>query len=230
MKYTNSIYTPNLSGKEGNTIFSSNKYGPYSCERKIPLDPMSPAQLNVRWGTSSIAGSWATLSQQQRNNWNSQANDFPFTKKGLHYFLSGFMFFMKLNRNLYEVNEPLMKDLPPLTNQIPQSFKNFYVEIVNTPSGPDLLLYFKPVIKTTAKIILTATKPVSVAEKYGARKLYKFAVIDSSFISGSSIKDYYLKKYFTLPNIYQKVYIDLKSIDIRTGFSSTHISSEAFGI
>ena len=219
-----------MTGKQGNTVFSSNKYGPYTCERKLPLNPQTDAQQAVRNGTANIARSWAMLTPQQRAKWNDETNNYPFKKKGITYFLTGFMFFMKLNRNLHEVKEPLMKDCPSSSNIQPQPVKSFRVEMVNTPSGIDLLLFINPSIKNKTKIILSATKPVRNSEQYGTHNTYKIAVLDNSFTSGSSIKDFYLKKYLVLPSIYKKAFFDIRSININSGFSSPYLASEVFGI
>ena len=230
MKYINSIYTPNLSGKQGNIVFSNNKYGPYSCDKSIPVDPNTEAQQKVRSGTADIARTWATLTSLQRKEWCRQADNYPFQKKGNVYFLTGFMFFMKLNRNLYEVNVPILKDFPAHQNTPPQTFESYEIQMINTSAGKDLLLYISPAIESKTKIKLFATKDIKVSEMYGTHKLYKIAVLDSSFISGSSIKQYYIKKYNKLPSLGGKSFFDYVSVNINSGFTTLPRSSEVFGI
>jgi hypothetical protein len=140
-----------MSGKLGNTVFSSNQYGPYSCEKKLPIDHKTDAQLDVRAGTSKISRAWAKLSNSQRSDWRNIANNYTFRKKGKTYLLTGFHLFMKLNRNLYEVNLPIMSDPPKETHIDIQAFSLFSVKMVNTPSGKDLLLYINPPIESNTK-------------------------------------------------------------------------------
>ena len=230
MKYVNSIYTPNLSGKQGNTVFSNNKYGSYSCDKNIPVDPNTEAQQKVRSGTAIIARTWATLTSLQRKEWCMKAENYPFQKKGKVYFLTGFMFFMKLNRNLYEVNEPLLEDFPAHQIISPQTFESYEVKMVDTPAGKDLLLYIYPAIEPKTKIKLFATKDIKVSEMYGTHKLYKIAVLDSTFVSGSNIKQYYIKKYNKLPGLDGKAFFDYTSVNINSGFTTLPWSCEVFGI
>ena len=103
MKYVDSIYATNQSGKLGGVIFSKNQYGVYICMRKIPVDPNTTAQQNTRAGTAKIARLWTTLTPVQRLNWTEQSKKYQFRKKGLPYSLTPNIFFMKLNKNLYEV-------------------------------------------------------------------------------------------------------------------------------
>ena len=230
MKYTNSIYTPNLSGKQGNIVFSSNQYGPYTADKSLPFNPNTEAQQKVRSGTASIARIWSTLTSAQRQNWCDRSKNFAFYKKGIQYFLPGFYFFMKLNRNLYEVNEPIMRDCPSFQNYIPQEFSNFQIKMVDTPAGKDLLLFIFPTINSNTKIKLFASKDVKTSEMYGTHRLYKIAILDSNFVSGSSIKDYYIKKYVNLPASNGKAFFDYISTNINSGFTSLPRSSEVFGI
>ncbi len=230
MKYTNSIYTPNLTGKQGGTVFSSNQYGPYTCDRRIPVDPKTTQQQNVRAGTAAIARHWAKLTPVQRQNWCSMADNYIFEKKGKRYVLPGFYFFMKMNRNLYEVNEPILENFHPDRFSQPQIFTSFKVRLIDTPTDKDLQLIIYPPINSTTKIKLSATMPLKVTELYGTHKTRKIAVLDSSFVSGSSIKDYYLNKYPTLPESNSKAFFDIKSTNINSGISTTPISSEVYGI
>ena len=230
MKYTNSIYTPNLSGKQGNIVFSSNQYGPYSADKSIPFNPNTEAQQKVRSGTAGISRIWSTLTSVQRQQWCERSKKFAFSKKGIQYYLPGFYFFMKLNRNLYEINEPIMRDCPSFLNYEPQDFSSFEVRMVDTHSGKDLLLFLFPAINNNTKIKLFASKDVKTSEMYGTHRLYKIAVLDSTFVSGSSIKDYYTEKYVNLPASNGKAFFDIRSTNINSGFTSLPRTCETFGI
>ena len=170
MKYTNSIYTTNQSGKLGAVIFSSNQYGTYNCMRKIPVDPNTPAQQTTRSGTAKIARLWTKLTPEQRLNWTLQSKKYQFSKKGKLYFLTPHIFFMKFNKNLYEVGAPLIYDFPSGVIAEPQTFSMFSVQMINTPSGKDLLLFINPPIDSTTKVSLFATMPVKNSELYGTTK------------------------------------------------------------
>jgi len=230
MKYVDSIYASNQSGKLGGVIFSSNQYGVYSCMRKPPLNPNTPAQQLTRSGTANISREWAKLTDAQRDNWRDVAHKYPFQKKGKTYFLQGYMFFVKLNKSLYEVGEPVLKDFPSINNIVQQTFDLFSVKIINTPSGKDLLLFINPDINSDTKLSIFATMPVKPSELYGNRRTYKIAVLDGSFTSGSSIKDFYINKFGLLPDSASKAFFEYKATNLVNGFSSLPISCTTKGI
>ena len=230
MKYIDSIYATNQSGKLGGVIFSSNQYGVYSCMRKIPVDPKTPAQQSTRAGTASIARLWTTLTPAQRLEWTIQSKKYQFKKKGKTYFLSPNVFFIKLNKNLYEVGAPLMLDFPTGNLEEPQNFHHFEVQMVNTIPGIDLLMFIDPAINNNTKLSLFATLPVNNSESYGSSKRLKIAVLDSSFISGTSIKDLYWNKYFQFPGSTTKVFFEIKSVSLQSAFASVPKSCETYSI
>jgi hypothetical protein len=230
MKYIDSIYTTNQSGKLGGIIFSRNQYGVYSCMRKIPVDPKTPAQQTTRAGTARIARLWTSLTPAQRLEWTKQSKKYQFKKKGKTYFLSPNVFFIKLNKNLYEVGASLMLDFPSGNLEDPQNFNQFEVQMVNSPSDIDLLMFIEPAIDSNTKLSIFATMPVNNSESYGTSKRLKIAVLDSSFVSGSSIKDLYWQKYFQFPGKTTKVFFEIKSVNLQSAFASVPKSCETYGI
>jgi hypothetical protein len=230
MKYINSIYTTNMSGKQGNVIFSRNKYGPFSCLRKVPTNPNTPAQQMVRSGTKNIALQWERLTPLQREGWNREASKHLFHKKDKSYCLTGFMFFMKLNRNLYEIGIPINLDVPVGSGNNALEVGSFSVNMIDNTSGKDYLLFFDPPIDSRNKLIVYATKSIKVTEQYMTHVPFKIAVLDSTFLSGSSIKDYFLRKYKSLPDSGSKVFFKIKFTNISSGFTSVAKSCETYGI
>ena len=102
--------------------------------------------------------------------------------------------------------------------------------MVPTPTSTDLLMVIDPAISGNTKLSLFATMPVKNSELYGTHKRFKIAVLDSSFVSGSSIKDFYFQKYNQLPETRFKVFFEIKSTNLHTGFSSTPKSCETYGL
>ena len=230
MKYINNIYTPDMSGKQGSVIFSSNQYGAYTCQRKIPIDNKTVYQQDVRASTTDIGHAWIELSPSQREQWNKQALKYPFVKKGKVYFITGYLFFMKLNRFLHSINQPVINDFPTGVIIKPQAISSFSVKMIDTLSGKDLILYISPATTANNKITLSATSPLAVTEGYGSNKPTKIGVLDSSFSSGSSINQYYLDKYQKLPGLKTKIFVSVKSTNINSGFTSPLHSCEVYGI
>ena len=137
---------------------------------------------------------------------------------------------MKLNRLLHSINQPIINDFPEGVIIKPQIIYSFSVNIIDTPSGKDLILYISPAIADYNKVTLSATSPLAVTEGYSSNKPTKIGVLDSSFSSGSSITDYYLGKYKKLPGLKTKIFVSVKSTNINSGFTSPLHSCEVYGI
>ena len=111
--------------------------------RKPPVNPNTPAQQFTRAGTRNISREWAKLTDAQRDNWREVAHNYPFQKKGKTYFLQGYVFFIKINKNLYEVGEPVLKDFPSINKIDLQTFDSFSVNMVDTPFWQRLVIVHK---------------------------------------------------------------------------------------
>ena len=61
------------SGKRGPNVSLGGRFGQTSREMVIPTDPRTGAQLRVRRLLSDVASKWRTLTQAQRDAWNTEA-------------------------------------------------------------------------------------------------------------------------------------------------------------
>ena len=101
------------SGKRGDRVWQSNRYGQYSYPAFVPFNPRTPAQVAVRGVFGAISARWRTLSEAQRVVWCAVAR----RKKSRVRLrqcgpLSGFLYFVKVNVAL--ANRGVAQvDLPP---------------------------------------------------------------------------------------------------------------------
>jgi hypothetical protein len=101
------------SGKRGDTVWQSNRYGQYSYPAFIPFNPRTPAQVAVRGTFGAVSKRWRELTEDQRVIWCAVAK----TKKSKPRLcqcgpLTGFLLFVKVNVPL--ANRGLAQvDLPP---------------------------------------------------------------------------------------------------------------------
>jgi hypothetical protein len=106
------------SGKRGNRVWQSNRYGQYSYPAFIPFNPRTPAQVAVRGTFGAVSARWRTLTEEQRVIWCAVAR----TKKSKPRLrqcgpLTGFLLFVKINVAL--ANRGLAQvDLPPEYSQV----------------------------------------------------------------------------------------------------------------
>ena len=101
------------SGKRGDRVWQSNRYGQYSYPAFVPFNPRTPAQVAVRGVFGGVSARWRTLSEAQRVVWCAVAR----RKKSRVRLrqcgpLTGFLYFVKVNGAL--ANRGVAQvDLPP---------------------------------------------------------------------------------------------------------------------
>ena len=131
------------SGKRGNRVWQSNRYGQYSYPAFIPFNPRTPAQVAVRGTFGAVSARWRTLTEEQRVIWCAVAR----TKRSKPRLqqcgpLTGFLYFVKINVAL--ANRGLAQvDLPPEYSQASQRIVASlqYTGKFNQPTvGPTLFL------------------------------------------------------------------------------------------
>ena len=131
------------SGKRGNWVWQSNRYGQYSYPAFIPFNPRTPAQVAIRGIFGAVAARWRTLGESQRVIWCMLASTMK-SKPRLRQCgrLTGFLLFVKINvalahRGLAQV------DLPPGYSEASQQVVSSFPGPGNfdqTPVGPTLFL------------------------------------------------------------------------------------------
>ena len=86
------------SGKCGNTVWQSNRYGQYSYPAFIPFNPRTPAQVAVRGTFGAVSARWRELDQAQRDVWCAVARTMKSKPRlGQCGPLTGFLLFVKVN-------------------------------------------------------------------------------------------------------------------------------------
>jgi hypothetical protein len=131
------------SGKRGNRVWQSNRYGQYSYAAFIPHNPRTPAQVAVRGTFGAVSARWRTLAEEQRVMWCAVAR----TKRSKPRLgqcgpLTGFLLFVKINVAL--ANRGLAQvDLPPEYSEASQRIVAslpYTGKFDQTPVGPALFL------------------------------------------------------------------------------------------
>jgi hypothetical protein len=131
------------SGKRGDRVWQSNRYGQYSYPAFIPFNPRTPAQVAVRGTFGTVSARWRTLTEEQRVIWCAVAR----TKRSKVRLmqcgpLTGFLYFVKINVAL--ANRGLAQvDLPPEHSEISQRMVaslQYTGKFEQTPVGPTLFL------------------------------------------------------------------------------------------
>jgi hypothetical protein len=131
------------SGKRGDRVWQSNRYGQYSYPAFVPFNPRTPAQVAVRGVFGEVSARWRTLKEEERVIWCAAAK----RKKSRVRLrqcgpLSGFLYFMKINVAL--ANRGVAQvDLPPEHCEAAERTVlsvNYSGRFEQVPVGPTLFL------------------------------------------------------------------------------------------
>ena len=217
-----------LRGKLGGTVFQKNRWGLFGRNLVIPINRSTADQEKVRELHSHLCKLWGGLTRNQRSMWRETAKLYPEVRNGKTYVLTGFLFYMKLNRNLQEIGEPINTDVPRI--EIPEAFTSFSVDIVTTPGTEDIKLNLSPAIDAQTKMRVYATFIVKNGVDFVKGKYCKIAVLDHTFVSGGSIKAEYIAKYGKMPATGEKAFFHIRPTLTASGYDSYPLSCEGVGI
>ena len=218
-----SDFISDIRGKVGGTVYSRNRFGFYRKALVIPINPRTEDQVKVRdlyTGASKLYGS---LSNSQMLLWQSLAQNHPQTVRGKTTVLTSFLMFMKLNRNLQEIDETPIVDAPPYDE--PQIFDSFSVDIVTTPGSEDITLNISPAIASGTKIKVFATRVLKPGVRFVDGNFRKIAVLDSTFISGGSIEAAYIAKFGGSPRTGEKAAFRIVAVSKASGFAGSSMQT-----
>ena len=216
-----------LIGKIGGNVFQRGKFGSIMRRLGIPINPQTEAQMAVRTHMTDCGMKWDTLTDFQRVQWSNEAELYPESKKGRMITLSGFAFFSKLNRNLQEIDEVMVSNVPHMGS--PQSFETMEVDAVATPGAEDITLHFTPIINADMKLVIYASPRMRLGNRSSKKRLRKIGVVDSTFLTGGSIKDMYIAKFGGLLQAGEKGMFEIKCVVKTSGYAHLPITTYAIG-
>lgn len=102
-----------LSGKDGGTVYSRNRFGAYTRTKVIPVNPNTPAQAQARGRLAAGSTAWLNLTAAQRSDWEVYASNTTFTDVfGNPYNLTGRQAFIRTYAFIARVGGTLPTDRP----------------------------------------------------------------------------------------------------------------------
>lgn len=104
-----------ISGSQGGTVYSRNRYGAYTRSRVVPVNPNTAAQQAARADLASQSTGWGALTTAQQLAWNTWAANNPIIDSlGQSQILQGNAAFIQLNSRLARSADTLLT-APPIT-------------------------------------------------------------------------------------------------------------------
>jgi hypothetical protein len=115
-KFTPGPMVAAVSGSQGGTVFSRNRYGAYTRYRAIPTKSTTQAATNAKSRLTTASQAWNGLTAAQRLAWGNWAAQNPVVDAlGQQQVLAGNAAYIKLNNILAYAGESAISD-PPITD------------------------------------------------------------------------------------------------------------------
>ena len=228
-KYVNSVVTTDQTGRLSNLVFGKNKFGYFLKIFKPPVNPKTTSQQNIRGFFGAATRAWAALTYAQRSAFNSIAGTIEYIKKGLTYTLTGYNLFVKLNRNLQAIGQPFYQDITRSGMVTPPDLSGSTVDVITTSGTEDIKLFIPATLDADTMAIVYASPVLKSSCKPNWKLLRIIMVIDSTFISGGSIKTQYLAEFGTLPGTGELVGFGIMPVNTTCGLSNNKIYMDAIG-
>lgn len=153
-----------MRGKQGGTVYSRNRYGNYTRNKTIPINPNTQKQSVVRNNLGAISSGWRSLTDVDRNAWGALAAGLaPTNIFGQTFNYTAFNVYMKGNQSLISAG------LSTLTNPdvVPPTFAEltFSVGISTMTNNFDIQFGFdgSPITPNDFRVIVQATPPVTAS-------------------------------------------------------------------
>jgi hypothetical protein len=208
-----------ISGSVGGTQFRSTRYGNVLCETTIPVSRYTPPKQKTTQRFSNASRLWAKVRYEDVQQWNKLGDTFKKVDKlGNKYSQRGLDLFKQVNRQLVEINEPVILKAPKKV--FPKDLIKPEFEIIKDGTLKDIRLHFNKPIHKDTKYIIFATPLMKYGRNSPKDSWFRtIAIIDSTFFSGYSLLNEYLTVFQFLMHDYYRISFRIKPVSKISGLT-----------
>lgn len=194
-------------GKINGTVLSKNRGGAYARVKVTPSNPRSVAQQFVRSNLAFLAQKWRTLTEQERDSWGAQVQNYTRTDIfGDIKTPTGYNLFMRINTALRDASTDLFFNIPaPAVDVAGVSIVGF-----NANSTPQLMnINIASDVEANGYLLIDASPMLSTGvNSAGTRykRIKNLEVLDFSSLNSIDILDDYRNVYGDLVSG-QKIFV-----------------------
>ena len=164
-----------FSGSQGNTTASHNKFGSYTRNRIIPVDPRTAKQLAVRALIQGFSEFWRTLSQAQRDGWIFLGDQMTrLDSQGQSYTLTGLQAFTSINMNRDVLGLAISQDAPAL--DVPTLIYTITPDALGVAQA--FTIDSNVNLAATQSLVLDASDGISAGINFVPRGAFKFLQVE----------------------------------------------------
>ena len=204
--------------KIGGQVASRNRSGAYMRNKVTPVNPSTTAQIVARTILSSNSQAWRSLTDAQREQWNSAVSDYQKTDIfGDIVRPSGFNLSVRLNSNLANVGASVIST--PLSPVGVNVFTS--LSLAAAAGAGSLVATVSPeTLDADEYVIASATAPQSAGKSF-VKSEYRQIEIIQAVVGGSiDLAASYIAKFGSIGAAGQKVFVQFKHVHITTGQTS----------
>ncbi len=213
------------SGKLGGHVFTKNRAGSAMRTKVTPSNPRTVAQSGARAFLTTIAKSWAGLTESQRQQWNSASTSFKKTNVfGDGVTPSGFNLFQKLNNNLLNIGQPVLT-VPPSPASV-VGITAFSATAVH--AGAVTLTFAADANEgATQYFEIWATESINAGKSFVKNKFRKIGSLVSTTVSPYVATVMYNAKFGAAGNAGKKIFFEIKGVNGVTGQAGVPYQAQA---
>lgn len=221
-----SALVSDMRNKLNGSVFSKNRAGSYLRNKVTPSNPSTASQALVRSILGTLSSGWRSLTEAQRDAWNSAVESWVTTDIfGDTVTPSGFQLYVRLNGNIVNAGGSAIST-PPLPTGISGATA---LSLVADTSTPELTITSTPgTVPAGQACIVESTAGLSAGIFNFSGKYRKIATLAAAASIGDVYTEYAAK--FGAPTVGTKISVRIKFVNITTGESSPYLSETAIWV
>jgi hypothetical protein len=191
-------------GKIAGMVFSRNRSGNFIRTKVTPINPRSLAQGALRGNLAGIAKAWAGFTDAVRDEFTAHCGEGDRQNSiGDKVKLSGFNFYVGLCRVAKTLGIASPTSYPG--SDEPTPLTTFSGTLSYAPDK--VVITFTPAIAATEKMILSATRPMSLGRAPNPSDYRIIAALGSAATSPCDVTAQYVAKFGAIPPVGQQCYM-----------------------
>ena len=207
-----------VSGSQGNTVFSHNRYGAYLRNRTVPTKTTTPAAQTQKGILSAASKVWGNLTTAQRTAWKTWAQTHPITDTlGDKRILTGHAAVTQINAAALAAGaaSPILD--PPIAAApfLPDGLAAVY----DIGAGNFQITWTSGALGASEKLVIRAAVVDSAGRSY-VQNLYKLVMYSPAAGTSPQVTQTAVADRFGTLAVGQQVFYSLQVIDVDTGLYS----------
>jgi len=210
MKYVPGPAFGQFSGSQGNTTASHNRFGTYTRNRTIPVNPVTNFQSTIRGQLIQLATGWRFLSDSQRAGWAALGEQMiRFDPLGVAYKLTGLQAYISVNIRRIRAGAAAVFDAPTLDG----AWDLGTVTVVADTTPPTFNVTFSGTPPVGAVLNVFTTGDVSPGRNFSGRSEHRQILTQQNPTSPVNLLLAQVQRWGPL-NIGQKISLLLEAVSV----------------